>query len=328
MLGRRGGLDFQARSVARRAEGKTMDRVTSMAAFAKVVTTGGFSAAGRALNMSPSMVSNHVQSLEDRLGVRLLNRSTRKTSLTEVGEAYYERTLQILAELEEAECAAQALQSIPRGSLRLNASVAMPPLLAGVIAEFVRLYPEVSVSMCMTDHLVDLVEERFDLAVSHMPIEESSFISRRVASFRFAVCGSAGYFDAWGVPQIPSDLTRHNCLTYSYSAWGDEWRFSSRDGEQAIRVFGNLQANSANALRSAAVHGQGLVILPMFLVADELRTGRLIHVLGGFLQTEYAVSAIYPHRNRVSAKVRSFIDLLVKHFCHVSEQAEIAMRAA
>jgi DNA-binding transcriptional LysR family regulator len=299
-----------------------MDRVTSMSAFAKVVSTGGFSAAGRALNMSPSMVSNHVQALEDRLGVRLLNRSTRKTSLTEVGEAYYERTLQILADLEEAEHAAQALQSVPRGSLRLNTSVALPPLLAAVIEEFVRLYPEASVSMSMTDQVVDLVEERFDLAVSHMPVEESSLISRRVASYHFAVCGSPSYFEHWGIPQAPSDLTSHNCLTYSHSAWGDEWRFSSQGGEQAIRVSGNLQANSANALRSAAIHGQGLVILPTFLIADELRTGRLIRVLGDFLQTEHAVSAIYPHRHRVSAKVRSFVDLLVKHFRNALDQSE------
>jgi len=252
----------------------------------------------------------------------LLNRSTRKTSLTEVGETYYERTLQILADLEEAEHAAQALQSVPRGSLRLNTSVALPPVLAAVIEEFVRLYPEASVSMSMTDQVVDLVEERFDLAVSHMPVEESSFISRRVASYHFAVCGSPSYFEHWGIPQAPSDLTTHNCLTYSHSAWGDEWRFSSQDGEQPIRVSGNLQANSANALRSAAIHGQGLVILPTFLIADELRTGRLIRVLGDFLKTEYAVSAIYPHRHRVSAKVRSFVDLLVKHFRNALEQSE------
>src|SRR5262249_48175247 len=155
-------------------------------------------------------------------------------------------------------------------------------------AEFVRLYPEVSVNMTMTDHLVDLVEERFDLAVSHMPVEESSFISRRVGTYHFAVCGSPDYFDEWGVPETPSDLSQHNCLTYSHSAWGNEWRFSSPEGEQAIRVSGNLQANSANALRSAAVHGQGLVILPTFLIVDELRTGRLVRVLGEFLQTEYA----------------------------------------
>jgi DNA-binding transcriptional LysR family regulator len=305
-----------------------MDRVTSMVAFVKVADTGGFSAAGRALNMSPSMVSNHIQSLEDRLGVRLLNRSTRSTSLTEVGKTYYERTVQVLADMEEAERAAQALQSTPRGSLRLNASIVMPPLLAEVIAEFVELYPEASVEMRMTDRLADLVEERFDLAVSHMPVEESSFISRRIASYRFIVCGSPNYFAKRGVPRVPSDLSNHNCLIYSQSMWGNEWRFVSAGQEQAIRVLGNLRANSVNALKSATLLGQGLALAPTFLIEEELRSGQLIGVLGEYLQTEYAVSAIYPHRHRVTATVRSFIDLLTKHFRSTSGRAQHVPSAA
>jgi DNA-binding transcriptional LysR family regulator len=291
-----------------------MDRVTSMAAFVKVVDAGGFSAAGRALNMSPSMVSNHVQSLEDRLGVRLLNRSTRSTSLTEVGQAYYERTVRVLADLEEAERAAQALQSTPRGNLRLNASIVMPPLLAKVIAEFTELYPETSVDMRMTDRLADLVEERFDLAVSHMPVEESSFICRRIASYRFIVCGTPDYFAKRGVPLTPSDLSSHNCLIYSQSAWGNEWPFVSAGKEQSVRLSGNLRANSINALKSATLLGQGLAFTPTFLIEDELRSGQLVGVLSEYLHTEYAVNAIYPHRHRVTATVRSFIDLLAKHF--------------
>jgi DNA-binding transcriptional LysR family regulator len=297
-----------------------MDRVTSMAAFVKVVDTGGFSAAGRALNMSPSMVSNHVQSLEDRLGVRLLNRSTRSISLTEVGESYYERTVRVLADLEEAERAAQALQSTPRGNLRLNTSIVMPPLLAKVIAEFAALYPEVSVNVTMTDQMAGLVEERFDLAVTHMPVGESSLISRRVGSYRFIVCGSPEYFARRGTPTLPSDLSDHNCLIYSHSMWGDAWPLGSRGEEQAIRVSGNLRANSINALKSATLLGQGLALAPTFLIEDELRSGALIGVLGDYLQTEYAISAIYPHRHQVTAKVRGFIDLLTKHFRPTSGQ--------
>jgi DNA-binding transcriptional LysR family regulator len=291
-----------------------MDRMTSMATFVKVVESGGFSAAARTLSMSPSMVTAHVQSLEERLGVRLLNRSTRRVSLTEVGHAYYERCLQILAEADDADQIAQALQSTPRGTLRLNTSIAIPPLLAPVIAEFVALYPEVSVNLTMTDRMIDLVEEGFDLAVRNMAVPDSSLVLRRVATYRFVVCGAPGYLAARGIPRQPADLSRHNCLVYSHSAWGNEWRFAGPDGEQSVAVEGNLQANSDNSLRLAAVHGQGLALAPSFLLIDEIKSGRLVPILTEFLQTEHAINAIYPHRHHLSAKVRSFIDLLVKHF--------------
>jgi DNA-binding transcriptional LysR family regulator len=291
-----------------------MDRMTSMATFVKVIDVGGFSAAGRALNMSASMVTNHVQSLEERLGVRLLNRSTRKLSPTEVGQVYYERAQQILDDVDEAERSAQVLQTTPRGSLRLNTSVAMPPFLAPVIAEFVALHPQVSISMSMSDSEVDLVEDGFDLAIRNMPISDSTLICRRIATYHFILAGAPEYFVRNGSPLHPSDLLNHNCLMFLRGAWDNEWRFAERDGELSMAVSGNMQSNSANALRLAAVHGQGLVMLPSFLVADDLRVGRLASVLSPFLGTEYAVNAIYPNRHRLSAKVRSFIDLLAKHF--------------
>jgi len=291
-----------------------MDRMTSMATFVKVVESGGFSAAARTLSMSPSMVTAHVQSLEERLGVRLLNRRTRRVSLTEVGHAYYERCLQILAEADDADQIAQALQSTLRGTLRLNTSIAIPPLLAPVIAEFVALYPEVCVSLTMTDRMIDLVEEGFDLAVRNMSVPDSSLVVRRVATYRFVVCGAPDYLAARGIPGQPADLSHHNCLVYSHSAWGNEWRFAGPDGEQSVTVEGNLQANSDNALRLAAVHGQGLALAPSFLLLDEIKSGRLVPVLTEFLQAEHAINAIYPHRHHLPAKVRSFIDLLVKHF--------------
>src|SRR5262249_42161047 len=234
-----------------------MDRMTSMATFVKVVESGGFSAAARTLSMSPSMVTAHVQSLEERLGVRLLNRSTRRVSLTEVGHAYYERCLQILADADDADLIAQALQSTPRGTLRLNTSIAIPPLLAPVIAEFVALYPEVSINLTMTDRIIDLVEEGFDLAVRNMSVPDSSLVVRRVATYRFVVCGAPGYLATRGIPRQPADLVHHNCLVYSHSGWGNEWRFAGPDGEQSVAVVGNLQANSDNALRLAAVHARG-----------------------------------------------------------------------
>src|SRR5580704_6252419 len=175
-----------------------MDRITSMTTFVKVVDAGGFSAAARALSISPSVVTNHIQSLEERLGVRLLNRSTRKVNLTEVGHAFYDRCVRIIAELDDAEQVAEALQSKPRGNLRLNTAVAIPPIIAPVIAEYVALYPEASVSVVATGRMVDLVEEGFDLAIRVTPIPTSSLIVRHLASYRFAVYGAPDYFASRG----------------------------------------------------------------------------------------------------------------------------------
>jgi DNA-binding transcriptional LysR family regulator len=291
-----------------------MDRMTSMATFVKVVDVGGFAAAARKLDMSPSTVITHVRALEERLGVRLLNRSTRRVSLTEVGQAYYERCLQILADVDDAENVAQALQSTPRGTLRLNASVAIPPFLAPVIAEFSSLFPDVAITMAMTDRMVDLVEEGFDLAIRTIATPDSSLIVRRIASFRLLVCAAPDYLAKHGTPQRPSDVANHNCLLYSYAPKDTEWTFIGPEGEQRIPVSGNLHSNSANALRLAAVHGQGLAILPSFLLVDEIRSGKLVPVLTEFLREEHPISAIYPHRHHLSAKVRSFLDLLVAHF--------------
>src|ERR1700722_9173177 len=215
-----------------------MDRITSMTTFVKVVDAGGFSAAARALNLSPSMVTNHIQSLEERLGVRLLNRSTRKVNLTEVGHVFYDRCVRIIAELDEAEQVAEALQSRPRGTLRLNTAVAIPPVIAPVISEFVALYPEASVSVIATGRMVDLVEEGFDLAIRITPITNSSLIIRRLASYSFVVCGAPDYFRSRGRRERPADLAHHNCMNYSDAPWGAEWHFASPDSDQAVPAIG------------------------------------------------------------------------------------------
>ena len=168
--------------------------------------------------------------------------------------------------------------------------------------------------MTMTDRMVDLVEGGFHLAVRNMAVPDFSLIARRVATYRFVVCGSPAYFAARGIPKQPADLAHHNCLVYSRSAWGNEWHFAGPDGEQSVAVSRNLQANSGNALRLAAVHGQGVALAPSFLLIGEIKSGRLVPVLTEYLQTDHAINAIYPHRHHVSAKVRCFIDLLAKHF--------------
>lgn len=291
-----------------------MDRLTSMTTFVKVVEHGGFAAAARTLGIAPSAATNHVQALEERLGVRLLNRSTRKLSLTEIGESYFSRCLQILADMDEAERSAQVMHATPRGTLIVNTSLAIPALLAPVIAEYTALYPDIAVDLRMTDQMVDLVDTGADLAVRKAPNPDSSLVVRRVATFHLVVCGAPDYFSRHGLPLAPRDLTDHNCLIYPHSPWGNEWRFSGPDGEEVVPVTGNLRANSEIALRFAAIHGQGLCLAPSFVVADEIRAGRLIPILTDYLQTENPVHAIYAHRRHLTTKVRSFIDLMVRRF--------------
>ena len=291
-----------------------MDRMIEIATFVKTVEAGGFAAASRKLAMSPSTVTVHIQDLEQRLGARLLNRSTRKISLTEVGKAYYERCLQILADVDEADNVVQALQSTPRGTLRLNVSIGIPQLLAPVIAEFTSLYPDVRLNVIITDRMVNMIEEGIDLAIRLLPVPDSSLIVRRIGSFRVQVFGAPSYFKAHGHPREPSDLAKHNCLSYSFSPWGSGWSFDRKDGEETIHVSGNVESNSFETLKLAAVRGQGLIRTACSSVAEEVKTGQLVPVLTEFVHTERAINAIYPHRLHLSAKVRTFLDLATRHF--------------
>jgi DNA-binding transcriptional LysR family regulator len=298
-----------------------MDRLTAMMSFVKVVENAGFSAAARRLDLSASVVTMHVKSLEDRLGVLLLNRSTRNVSPTEIGQSYYERCVQILAETDEADEVAQSSQLKPRGVLRLNVAQAIPAVIAAPMAEFVASYPDVSVRMTVTSRMVDLIEEGFDLAIRMAPAPDSSLIVRRLAAYRMVVCGAPGYFAKRGRPEHPGDLDRHNCLLFYDSLLGKEWRFSGPEGEETVRVAGDLETNSIVALRQAAVLGQGLICAPVFMVGAELQAGQLAAVLTEFTPFEYSIDALYPNRRYIAAKVRSFIDVLAKHF---HEQASIA----
>src|SRR5579863_3808097 len=297
-----------------------MDRMTSIGTFVKITEAGGFAAAARKLGVSPSTVTTQIQDLEDRLGVRLLNRSTRKVSLTEIGKAYYERCMHILAEMEEADTAVQAMHAKPNGTLHLNVSTAIPFFVAPVIAEFTSLYPDVKVHMTMSDRMVDLVEEGIDLAITTMPVPNSNLVMRRVGSFRLLVCGSPEYFARHGVPRQPDDLVNHNCLRYTFSPWGSDWRFKSPDGQRTIKVTGNVETNSINALRLTAALGQGLIWMPDFLVSKDIKSGKLVPVLTEFSCLGQAINAVYPHRQHLAINVRSFLELTAKHFHGASQE--------
>ncbi len=228
-----------------------MDRLTSLTAFVRVVDTGGFSAAGRRLNMSTTMVSNHVQALEDRLGARLLNRTTRKVSLTEVGRAYYDRCIQILADIEQADDIAGALQSTPRGTLRIYTATHIVTFIAPVVAEFLAKYPEVKVDLSMGERTVDIIDEGFDVAVRMTPPPDSSLITRNLATWRHVLCCSPGYLEQHGRPQQLSELSGHNCVRHVNYPFDDEWRFFDRKGAPAsVGISGNLITNSGDMLRT------------------------------------------------------------------------------
>jgi DNA-binding transcriptional LysR family regulator len=291
-----------------------MDRLTSLTAFVRVVDTGGFSAAGRKLNMSTTMVSNHIQSLEDRLGARLLHRTTRKVSLTEVGKAYYDRCTQILADIEQADDLAGASQSIPRGTLRIYAATHIVPFVAPVVAEFLASYPEVKVDLTMGERAVDMIDEAYDIALRLTPLPDSSLIVRSLATWRHVLCCSHDYLEAHPRPRQLSDLTQHNCIRHVLYPYQDEWHFTYRKGAPAaVRIAGNLITNSGETLRVAALRGAGISLAAGFLVHDDLEAGRLVRLLPEYRPLEFAMNAVYPHRHHLSAKVRLFIDLLVHH---------------
>jgi DNA-binding transcriptional LysR family regulator len=291
-----------------------MDRLTSLTAFVRVVDSGGFSAAGRHLNMSTTMVSNHIRALEDQLGARLLNRTTRKVSLTEVGKAYYDRCTQILAEIEQADEVAGALQSKPRGTLRIYTATHIVQFIAPVVAEFLKLYPDVKVDLTIAERTVDMIDEDFKLAIRLTPPPDSSLIVRSLATWRHVLCCSPDYIEQHGPLRQLSELADHNCLRHALYPYEDEWRFVDRNGAPAsVQVSGNLISNSGRTLRTSALQGVGILLAAGFLIADDLESGRLVRILPEYRPVEFAMNAVYPHRHHLSAKVRSFIDLLSHH---------------
>jgi DNA-binding transcriptional LysR family regulator len=291
-----------------------MDRLTSLTAFVRVVDAGGFSAAGRKLNMSTTMVSNHVQALEERLGARLLNRTTRKVSLTEVGRAYYDRATQILADIEQADDIAGALQSTPRGTLRIYTATHIVPFVAPVVAEFLKSYPDVKVDLNMGERIIDIIDEGFDVAIRLTPPPDSSLIVRSLATWRHVLCCSLSYLEKHGRLQQLSELSEHNCLRHVLYPFGEEWHFADRKGLPAtVQVSGNLISNSGETLRRAALDGIGITLAPGFLIHDDLEEGRLVRLLPEYRPVELSMNAVYPHRHHLSAKVRTFIDMLAHH---------------
>jgi DNA-binding transcriptional LysR family regulator len=294
-----------------------LDRLTGLEVFTKVVASGSFSAAGRAVGMSQTMVTKHIAALEGRLGVKLFHRSTRRISLTDAGRNYLESSERILADIETADSAVAADRVEPRGLLRLNAPVSFGcRQIAPLLSEFARSHPLVTVELGLNDRYVDLIEEGWDLAIRIGSLNDSSLIARRIASCRTAVCASPSYIAARGSPRSLSDLTDHNCLGYTLArqTGAGNWTFGA-GGEISVAVSGNLRANNGDALRAAAIAGQGIIYQPTFIVADELCDGTLVALtLDRPTQELNGVYAVYPPERHPAAKVRAFIDFLADRF--------------
>lgn len=289
-----------------------MDSLTDIAVFVQVVDAGSFTAAADKLGLSKSVVSKYVSRLEDRLGARLLNRTTRRLSLTEVGRTFYERSQRGLRELEEAEAEVSRLQEAPRGVLRLNSPMSFGILhIAPALPEFLARYPELSVDMSLDDRWINLVEEGFDLAIRIGELPDSSLVARRLGACRHVVCGAPGYFKQHGVPRTPQDLRDHNAITFKYQDSPNEWHFVSAHGVvMRIPVSGSIQMNNSLGLREALLREAGLTLTPTFVVGTDIKAGRLQAVLADYKSMELSIYAVYPERRHLSPKVRAFIDFM------------------
>jgi len=281
-------------------------------AFAAVVEARGFSAAARRLGRTTSSLSRQVRALEDRLGVRLLDRTTRRVSPTAAGRAFHERARSILAELAEAEAAVTHLEAEPRGRLRLSAPLDFGRLhLAGPLAGFAARHPGVSLDVELTDRFVDLVEEGFDVVVRIAQLADSSLHARRIAPCRRVLCASPGYLERLGRPAGVADLAGHERIAYVPSG-SERWHFRSAGGPRAIGVPERHRANNGELMRALAVAGQGIALLPTFIACDDLRAGRLVALFTDELDEDLAIHAVYPHRRHLSARVRLLVDHLVE----------------
>ncbi len=292
-----------------------MDRIEGLRSFVKVVELGSFSEAGRALRLSRSAVSKHIGDLEAELGVQLLNRTTRHVAPTDAGQAYYERVVVILADLDAADSAVADQQASPRGLLRVNAPMSFGTLLLGpAIADFMALYPELRLQLTLSDAQIDPVQEGLDVTLRIAELEASSLIARKIMPIERVICAAPAYLDKHGMPQHPSELRDHACLTYGFLSTGNQWKLSGRDGDHWIQPSWTLCANNAEVLRDAAIGGRGIALLPTFLAAEALAAGRLKTFLTDYEAPPLALYAVYPPTRALALKVRLFIDFLVERF--------------
>jgi DNA-binding transcriptional LysR family regulator len=298
-----------------------MDRFQAIRVIAQVVEAGSFSSAADKLGLSATATSRHVADLEAHLHTRLLNRTTRRVSLTESGRAFYERSVQLLADLDEAEQEAQRAAVVPRGTIKLTTSVNFGVRhVAPAIAEFLAAHAEVRFDVSLSDRIVDLVEEGFDLGIRIGAPGSENIVARKLGETRLVPCASPAYLTAHGAPQAPEELESHNCFTYEYVVPRNLWRFRDpAGGERAVRVSGSLHSNNGDLLAEAAARGAGIVFEPAFIVGPDVRAGRLVPLLQDFEPPNIPIYAVYPSRKHLSAKVRLFVEFLIERYAQAQD---------
>lgn len=288
-----------------------MNYFSSIPVFVAVVESGSFSAAAIKLCITKSAVSKRVSQLEDELGTRLLNRTTRRLSLTEAGQRYFDYVSQAHRLAKQGVEAVSELQGAPRGRLKITAPMTFGVLhIAPLLAEFLSLYPLIDIDLSLEDKMVDLVNDGFDLGIriGHLPL--SNLVAKRIAPCKSILCASSLYLQHHGTPTKPSDLVEHNCLQYSYFRGGSEWTFDSGSERYKVHPKGNLLINNSEAIRQALISGLGVAQLPTFIVSRDIKAGRLEPILSSYLLPEHAIYAVFPERKYLPHKVRAFINFI------------------
>ena len=293
-----------------------MDKFREMEAFVAVVDNGSFVRAADALHSSKAAVSRQVIDLEQRLGIRLLNRTTRKLSVTDEGQLFYQRCTDLLSGLEEAESELRQRRGEPSGHLRVSAPVTFGiSYLAALWGNFLQQYPKISMDVSLADRTVDMVEDGFDLAVRISRAPHPTLIARKLAATSMVLCASPGYLARHGVPEHPHDIAGHNVISYTYWSPRDEWEFTTPDGrKETVKTRPRLRANNGDTCVAAALQDQGIVLQPDFLVHEALRDGRLQRLLGNYQTVELGVYAVYSSRRQLPLKLRALIDFLAEAF--------------
>lgn len=294
-----------------------MEQLNRLAFFARVYDEGSFSALARRIGVKPSSVSRQISALEDDLGARLFNRTTRSLGLTEAGEVLLEYANRIVAEAAQAKEAVALLGAEPSGALRVTASTELAQgYIVPHVPAFLARYPKIRLSLSLGDRVANLTESGFDLAIRLGHLVDTSLVARRIATSYSMLCGSPEYFVRAGVPVHPEQLAEHDCLSFRTSSGSGKWRFDTPQGPISVRIQGRFSVNSGEALVSAALAGLGIVMLPHWLVGDAVQTGRLQTILEDFAQVPSStpIHAVFPHRRHVAPKVRAFIDFFAEQF--------------
>ena len=292
-----------------------MNAFGAIPVFVAVVENDGFSAASRALGISKSAVSKRINQLENHLGVRLLHRTTRKLSLTEAGERYFEHAAQALTAAGQAEDAVTELQGEPQGKLKISSPMSFGRLhVAPLIPIFTQRYPKILIDLVMDDRNIDLVAEGFDLAIRSGDMPASTLIARKLAPLRQVLCASPDYIDRYSMPVTPSELSERNCILFSYSGDANEWTLNKDGKSEAVLVSGSYRVNNSEAILVALREGIGIGRLPTFVAGPDLREGNLVRILESYHIPDHTFYAVFPERQYLPAKVRVFLDFSINYF--------------